>query len=57
MCEIRQEHIDLLVKDKKKTGDMINFVFLTTYGEPLIVKTEFKDIIEALKSILCMEIL
>lgn len=49
-CEIRQEHIDLLVKDKKKTGDMINFVFLTNIGEPLIVKTEFKDIIKALKS-------
>ncbi|MCK9256079.1 MAG: 3-dehydroquinate synthase [Bacteroidales bacterium] len=49
-CEIRQEHIDLLVKDKKKSGNMLNFVFLTNIGQPLIVKTDFQDIIKAIKS-------
>ncbi len=48
--EISQKHIDLLVRDKKKDGKMINFVFLTNIGEPLIVKTELSEIINAINS-------
>lgn len=48
--KLDERHFELLKNDKKKTGDLINFVFLLNIGEPLIVKVAMSDIINALKS-------
>jgi shikimate kinase/3-dehydroquinate synthase len=48
--KLDERHFELLKNDKKKTGDLINFVFLLNIGEPLIVKVAMSDIINALRS-------
>ncbi|MDD3859619.1 MAG: 3-dehydroquinate synthase [Bacteroidales bacterium] len=45
--KLDERHFDLLHKDKKKTGDYIDFVFLTEIGNPIIIKTPIDDIIKA----------
>lgn len=48
--KLDERHYDLLINDKKKSGDLINFVFLLNIGEPLIIKVKMSEIIDALKS-------
>lgn len=47
--QLNESHLELLRKDKKKSGDSINFVFLSEIGFPIVVETKIEDIIEALK--------
>lgn len=48
--KLDERHYDLLINDKKKSGNLINFVFLLNIGEPLIIKVKMTEIIDALKS-------
>ncbi len=45
--KLDERHFELLANDKKKSGDMINFVFLLNIGEPLVVKINTAEIIDS----------
>jgi 3-dehydroquinate synthase len=45
--KLDNRHFDLLQKDKKKSGNYIDFVFLSEIGNPIIGKTAIDDIIKA----------
>lgn len=47
--QLDDRHFEILKRDKKKTGEYIEFVFLCEIGIPIIKKTAIDDIIKAIK--------